>query len=152
MLDQFRLNIQYHNRQRQTWNAILALITALLTLVYPNFLYLIAGGYLLGLGLLFMIFRIPSTLSALPIVAGALILIFPELIPGTFAVFLGLFGLVLLFAFQFSLLGIIALIIAILIITYPGSVAYFIASFMLLYAVSNLIRLYQNRKDATNAE
>lgn len=149
MLETFRVQIQYRNHQRQTWNAILALITALLTLIYPNFLYLIAGGYLLALGLLFMVFRIPSTLSALPIVAGILILIFPELIPGTFAAFLGLFGLVLLFAFQFALLGVIALILAVLILTYPGSVAYFIATFMLLYAVSNLIRLYQNRNDRT---
>lgn len=149
MLETYRIQIQEHSRQRQIWNAALALVTALLTLAYPNFLYLIAGGYLLGLGLLFMIFRIPSTLSALPIVAGILILIFPELIPGTFAAFLGLFGLILLFAFQFALLGIIALIIAALIIAYPGSVAYLIATFMLVYAVSNLIRLYQDGKDAS---
>lgn len=125
-------------------NALLALATGILTLIYPNFLYLIAGGYLVALGVLFILFRIPPTLSAVPIVAGIIIFIFPELIPVTFAAFLGLFGLILLFAFKFTLLGGITLVIAALIIGYPDSVAYLIAAFLLLYAVSNLIRIYQN--------
>lgn len=144
MFEQFRVRSQYKIRQRQIINALLALATGVLTLIYPNFLYLIAGGYLLALGLLFITFRIPSTLSAVPIVAGILIFIFPELIPITFATFLGVFGVILLFAFQFSILGVLTLIIAALIFANPASVAYFIAAFMLVYAVSNLISYYQD--------
>lgn len=144
MLEQYQIRVQYRNRERQVLNALLALVTGILTLIYPNFLYLIAGGYLVALGILFVMFRIPSTLSAVPIVAGIIIFIFPELIPATFAVFLGLFGFILLFGFQLALIGIITLIIAALIITNPDSVAYLIAAFLLLYAISNLIRFYQN--------
>jgi membrane-bound ClpP family serine protease len=110
-------------------------------------LYLIAGGYLLALGLMFLVFKFPGAVAALPIVAGALIFIFPELIPFTFAGFLGLFGLIMLFSFQLSFLGILTLIIAILIIMNPDSVAYFIAFFMLVYSVSNLIQFYKQWKN-----
>lgn len=146
MFTQYRIQLQYKNRQRQILNALLALATGLLTLAYPNFLYLIAASYLVALGLLFIAFRVPSTLSALPIVAGVIIFIFPELIPVTFAVFLGLFGLILLMGFQFALIGVLTLIIAILIFMNPDSVAYLIATFLLLYSISNLIRFYQHRK------
>lgn len=145
MLEEFQIQVDYKLRERQTLNALLALATGILTLIYPNFLYLIAGGYLVALGILFVAFKIPSTYSALPIVAGVLIFIFPELIPVTFAAFLGLFGLVLLFAFQFSIVGVLTLIIALLIVMNPGSIAYLIATFLLIYAVSNLIQLYQQR-------
>lgn len=146
MFTQYRIQLQYKNRQRQILNALLALATGLLTLAYPNFLYLIAAGYLIALGLLFMAFRIPATLSALPIVTGAIIFIFPELIPVTFAAFLALFGFILLLGFQFVLIGVLTLIIAILIFMNPDSVAYLIATFLLLYAISNLIRIYQHSK------
>lgn len=144
MLEQYRIQINYKTRERQILNALLALATGCLTLIYPNFLYLIAGGYLVALGILFIAFRISPTLSAIPIVAGIVIFIFPELIPVTFAAFLGLFGFILLFGFQFAILGVITLIIALLIVMYPGSIAYLIASFLLIYSVSNLIRFYQD--------
>lgn len=147
MLEQYRIQVEYKTRERQILNALLALATGCLTLIYPNFLYLIAGGYLVALGLLFIAFRISPTLSAIPIVTGILIFIFPELIPVMFAGFLGLFGFILLFGFQFSIIGVITLIIALLIIMNPDSVAYLIATFLLIYAVSNLIHFYQGWKD-----
>lgn len=143
MFDQFRIEVSYKGREHQILNALLALVTGGLTLIYPNFLYLIAGGYLVALGLLFMAFRLSSTISAIPIVAGVLIFIFPELIPVTFAIFLGLFGFILLFGFQFSIVGALTLLIALLIILNPDSVAYLIAIFLLIYSVSNLIHFYQ---------
>ena len=146
MLDQYRIQIDYKTRERQILNALLALATGCLTLIYPNFLYLIAGGYLVALGLLFITFRLSPTLSAIPIVTGVLIFIFPELIPVTFAAFLGLFGFILLFGFQFSIVGALTLIIALLIVANPDSVAYLIATFLLIYSVSNLIRFYQDWK------
>lgn len=147
MLEQYRIQINYKTRERQILNALLALTTGCLTLIYPNFLYLIAGGYLVALGLLFIAFRISPTLSAIPIVTGILIFIFPELIPVTFAAFLGLFGFILLFGFQFSIVGVLTLIIALLIVANPDSVAYLIATFLLIYSVSNLIRFYQDWQD-----
>ena len=143
MLEQYRIDISYKKQERQLLNALLALATGVLTLIYPNFLYLIAGGYLVALGLLFIAFRFPAPLSAVPIVTGVLIFIFPELIPVTFAAFLGLFGLLLLVSFGFAVTGIITLIIAALILGNPDSVAYLIAVFLLIYAVSDLIRRYR---------
>jgi len=133
------------SKERQVLTALLALVTGVLVLIYPNFLYLIAGGYLVALGLMFMYARVPSFISGFPIVAGVLIFIFPELIPYTFALFLGFFGLIMLMGFQFAIMGFLTLIIAVLILMNPDSIAYFIAAFMLLYGISNLIRLFQNR-------
>ncbi|MFH5884687.1 hypothetical protein ACG2F4_10275 [Halalkalibaculum sp. DA3122] len=149
MFEQYQISVQYKTRERQILNALLALATGVLTLVYPNFLYLIAGGYLVALGLLFIAFRIPSWLSAVPIVAGVLIFIFPELIPFTFATFLGLFGLLLLFSLGFAATGVITLVIAIMLFANPGSVAYLIAIFLLLYGISNLIRWYREWQSNT---
>lgn len=144
MLEQYRIHIEHKSRQHQIVNALLALATGVLTLSYPNFLYLIAGAYLVGLGLLFVMFKVSPTVAAVPIVSGIVIFLFPELIPATFAIFLGFFGLILLFGFQFALLGILTLIIAALIIANPDSVAYLVAVFLLFYSISNLIRYYQN--------
>lgn len=145
MFEQYSIQVSYKNREREILNALLALATGCLTLIYPNFLFLIAGGYLVALGLLFIAFRISPGLSSIPIVTGVIIFIFPELIPVTFAVFLGLFGFILLFGFQFAVVGVMTLVIALLIIMNPDSVAYLIATFLLIYSVSSLIRFYQNR-------
>lgn len=150
MYQQFNVNIQYKSRERQTLNALLALITGVLTLVYPNFLYLIAGGYLMALGLLLIYYKTPAIIAVFPILTAVLIFIFPELIPITFAVFLGFFGLILLLAFGFVLTGILTLIIAGLIIGNPDSVAILIAAFLLLYAISNLIGLFQEKRNGTD--
>ncbi|MCC5942814.1 MAG: hypothetical protein JJU37_14825 [Balneolaceae bacterium] len=145
MAQYFHINIQYRSKQRQLLNAILALITGVLTLSYPGFLYLIAGGYLMALGLLMIYFRFPPVIAALPIITGIVIFILPNLIPYTFAAFLGFFGLILLMALQFSIMGFLTLIIAVLIVMNPDSVALFIAIFLLLYGVSNLIKIIQGR-------
>lgn len=147
MIFNIQIGKEQKSKERQLINALLTLATGILTLVFPNFLYLIAGGYLLALGLMFLAFKFPGAVAALPIVAGALIFIFPELIPFTFAGFLGLFGLIMLFSFQLSFLGILTLIIAVLIVMNPDSVAYFIAFFMLVYSVSNLIQFYKQWKN-----
>jgi hypothetical protein len=134
-------------KERRVLNALLALVTGLLTLTYPNFLYLIAGGYLVALGLIFIWFRTPAVIAALPMLTGVLIFIFPELIPITFAVFLGFFGLIMLMGFQFAFMGLLTLLIALLIIMNPDSVAYLIAAFLLLYGISNLIRIFQEKRN-----
>ncbi|MCC5913157.1 MAG: hypothetical protein JJU46_02170 [Balneolaceae bacterium] len=144
----FQFNIQQHrSRERRILNSLLAILTGILTLSYPSFLYLIAGGYLIALGLIFIWVRVPAPIAALPILAGGLIFLFPELIPYTFAAFLGFFGLILLLAFQFAFMGFLTLIFAVLIVMNPDSVAYLIAGFLLLYGASNLIRLFQDRRN-----
>ena len=146
MATYFQLSVQQHRpKERAIFNAILAITTGVLTLLYPNFLYLIAGGYLIALGLLFFWFRTPAVIAALPVITGVIIFISPNIIPIAFAAFLGLFGFILLFSFHFSVTGILTLFIALLIIANPESVAYLIAAFLLLYGVSSLIRLIRNR-------
>lgn len=150
MYQQFQVNIQYKSRERKIFNALLALATGVLTLVYPSFLYLIAGGYLIALGLMFLYFKTPPVIAAFPILTGAFIFLFPDIIPVTFAVFLGFFGLILLLSFGFMFMGALTLIIAALIIANPDSVAYLIAAFLLLYGFSNLIKLFQDNADTEN--
>ncbi len=97
----------------------------------------------MALGILFLAFRTPPIIAAFPIITSILIFIFPELIPVTFAAFLGFFGLILLLSFGFMVMGFLTLIIAALIVANPDSVAYLIALFLLLYGTTNLIRLFQ---------
>lgn len=143
----FRISIQQTPKEHRILNALLALGTGILTLSYPSFLYLIAGGYLVALGLLFIWLKTPAPIAALPILTGIIIFLFPELIPITIAVFLGFFGLILLMGFQFSIMGFLTLIIAVLIAMNPDSVAYFVAAFLLLYGLSGLIRIFREKSD-----
>jgi len=143
----FRISIQQTPKERRILNALLALGTGILTLSYPSFLYLIAGGYLVALGLLFIWLKTPAPIAALPILTGIIIFLFPELIPITIAIFLGFFGLILLMGFQFSIMGFLTLIIAVLIAMNPDSVAYFVAAFLLLYGISGLIRIFREKSD-----
>lgn len=147
MYQQFQVNIQYKSRERRIFNALLALATGALTLAYPNFLYLIAGGYLIALGLTFLYFKTPAVIAAFPIVTGVIIFMFPDVIPVTMAVFLGFFGLILLLSLGFGFMGVLTLIIAALIISNPESIAYLIAAFLLLYGVSNLLKLFQQNSN-----
>lgn len=151
MAQYFHINVDYKVRQRSLLNSILAIATGILTVIYPNFLYLIAGGYLLVLGIMMVYYKMPPLIAAFPIVAGILIFLLPELIPYTFAAFLGFFGLIFLFAFQFMIMGFLTLIIAILTILNPEWVAYFIAIFLLIYGVSELIQYIQERNRGTRA-
>lgn len=143
MYQRFQIKVEHESKPRRSLNAVLALATGVLTLIYPTFLYLIVGGYLMALGILFLAFRTPPVIAAFPMVTSILIFIFPDLIPVTFAVFLGFFGLILLLSFSFTVMGILTLIIAALIISNPDSIAYLIAAFLLMYSINNLIRLFQ---------
>jgi len=148
MQNYFEIKTDYKPRTRQTLNTVLTLATAVLTLIYPDFLYLTAGGYLVALGILFFSFKMPTPVSAIPLVTGILIFIFPEVIPITFGVFLVIFGAILFFSFSLSILGVLTFIIGVLIYMNPDSIAYFIAAFMLLYSVNNLLSLFKGRKIA----
>ena len=75
MQQYFQVNIEYKSKERRVLNALLALVTGVLTLTYPAFLYLIAGGYLIALGLVFMYARTPAIIAAIPMITGILIFI-----------------------------------------------------------------------------
>src|SRR5690625_5367693 len=83
-------------------------------------------------------FKMPPLLAGFPVVAGILIFLLPELIPYTFAAFLGFFGFILILGFQFAIAGVLTLIIAILTLMNPDWIAYIISLFLLLYGVSEL--------------
>src|SRR5690625_6570180 len=87
MVQFFRINVGYRARERSLLNTILAIATGILTIIYPNLLYLIVAGYLLLLGIMMVYFKMPPLLAAFPVVAGILIFLLPELIPYTFAAF-----------------------------------------------------------------
>ena|SRR5690554_1042884 len=147
MFEQYQIRFKDRKKEHQILSAILTLVAAILTFIYPNFLYIIAGGYLIALGIFFMISKMPTPIVALPVIAGLIIILFPNLIPFTFAGFLILFGAVF-FPFLRTL-GIVAILIAVIILLNPQTVAIFIALFMLIYAISDLIGFYkswQNRK------
>lgn len=144
MFEHFQIQFKERRKEHQVLSAILTLAAAILTFIYPNFLYIIAGGYLIALGIFFMIFKMPAPIIALPVVAGFVIMLFPNFIPYTFAGFLILFGA---FFFPFiRMLGILAILIAVIILLNPQTVAIFIALFLLIYALSDLIGFYRSRR------
>lgn len=132
--------------KRKLLNAILALITGVLALGWPNLVYYIAGGYLVALSLLLFYFRVSSFLTALAALSGLLIFLFPELIPYTFAFFLTFFGLTFIISLKLVIAGILMLIFALLIISDPGSVAYMIGLFLILYGGIHIINLLQESR------
>jgi len=133
--------------QRKLLNALLALLTGILALLYPNFLYYIFGGYMIALGLLLLYFQISSFLTAIAFLGGILVFLFPESIPLTAGIFLAILGFTLLFSFGFTVLGILTLIISAVIFANPGSIAYMIAVFLLLYSLTYIIKLIQESRD-----
>jgi hypothetical protein len=53
--------------------------------------------------------------------------------------------LIFFFSFSLSILGVLTFVIGLLIYFNPDSIAYLIASFMLLYSTTNLIQLFRSK-------
>lgn len=145
MLSSIQISIDRPVRKKTRWNAVLALIAGVCALIWPNLIYYIVGGYLVALSLLLFAFGISSFLTALTALSALMIFLFPSLIPVTFALFLGLFGVIFLISFQLVPLGVIMIIFALLIGANPDSVAYMIAFFLLLYGSMHLVSAFRNR-------
>lgn len=145
MLSSIQISIDQPVRKKARWNAVLALIAGICALIWPTSIYYIVGGYLVVLSLLLFAFGISSFLTALTALSALMIFLFPSLIPVTFALFLGLFGVIFLISFQLIPLGIIMIVFAMLIGANPDSVAYMIAFFLLLYGSMHLITTFRNR-------
>jgi hypothetical protein len=145
MYQEIQVTVHKKSGQRKLFNALLALATGALALIWPNFLYYIVGGYLVALSLILLYFKVSNFLTALSLLTAVLIFLLPELIPYTFAFFLGVFGLTFLMM-QLTLLGFIILLFALLIVMNPGSVAYLIGLFLLLYGFIHLVNLIQESR------
>jgi len=150
MYQHVRYTIYRPSGQRKILNAVLAIATGTLAFIWPNFLYYIVAGYLVALSLILFSFRVSSFLTALSALTALFIFLLPELIPYTFAFFLGIFGLTLLFSVP--PLGIISLIFAALILANPGSVAYMIGAFLLLYGFIHIVNFIQEALDRRQLE
>ncbi len=143
----YRVVFVRESGRRKILNALLALLTGILALIYPNLLYYIIGGYMFALGLLLLIFNISTFLTAVAFLAGFIVFLFPESIPITVGLFLAVLGFTLLFSFGFTVMGILTLIIAVVIFANPGSIAYMIAIFLLLYSLTYFVKLIQELRD-----
>lgn len=150
MYQHVRYTIYRPSGQRKILNAVLAIATGTLAFIWPNFLYYIVAGYLVALSLILFSFRVSSFLTALSALTALFIFLLPELIPYTFAFFLGIFGLTMLFSVP--PLGIISLIFAALILANPGSVAYMIGAFLLLYGFIHIVNFIQEALDRRQLE
>jgi hypothetical protein len=146
MYQQIQITVHQRSGQRKLFNAILALGTGSLALIWPNFLYYIVGGYLIALSLILLYFKVSSFLTALTALTAILIFLLPELIPYTFAFFLGVFGLTFLIM-QLTLIGLVTLLFSVLILMNPGSVAYMIGAFLLLYGFIHLVNLIRESRE-----
>src|SRR5690625_107965 len=150
MYQHVRYTIYRPSIQRKNLKSVLAIATGTLAYIWPNFLYYIVAGYLVALSLILFSFRVSSFLTALSALTALFIFLLPELIPYTFAFFLGIFGLTLLFSVP--PLGIISLIFAALILANPGSVAYMIGAFLLLYGFIHIVNFIQEALDRRQLE
>ncbi len=147
----FSIVMTTNSGKRKILNALLALFTGILALIYPNFLYYIVGGYMIALGLLLLVFNISSFLTAFSFLSGILVFLFPELIPTIAGIFLAVLGFTLLLSFGFTVMGIITLLIAAVIFANPESIAYMIAIFLLLYSLNYFIKLFQESRTSSSS-
>ena len=95
-------------------------------------------------------FRGNSFLAASSAVAGIFIMIYPELIPVTFAIFMVIFGIISILTAYLTWLGVFALLVAVILFVHPQSIAYMSGIFLIIYGVRHLFELYQEyRSDDT---
>lgn len=141
----FTILLEHKTRGRRILHAIMAIITAILVLLWPASLYYIIGSYLIATGLLFLFFHAPTFMTALSMVTGFFIFIFPSFIPYLFAFFLLAIGLGTLLSVGFSGFAVIPLLAAFLLLAFPDIIAIIVALFLLLYGVATLTDLLRSR-------
>ena len=133
------VEIKEENPNRRALNALLALITGILTLSMPDVLFVIIAAYLIANGLIYVFGKSALFIGSGSIVIGIFIFAFPDLIPYAFAAFLLILSLGTILSVGLSLLGIVAFICALIIISNPSIVSYVVAAFLLFYGVLGLI-------------
>ena len=143
MATSIRIYLSQKKTPRSIINGILAVVTGLCALIWPNFLYYFVGIYLIVLGIVFFLFRFNSFLTVATLLAGIFIWIYPESIPITFALFMIILGLVTLLSGGLITIGVISLTMATLLFVFPGLISYLIGIFLLLYGLTHLVYLIQ---------
>ncbi|HKJ47131.1 MAG TPA: hypothetical protein VJ991_14960 [Balneolales bacterium] len=143
----FFILIQEKQGQKPFIHGIFAVIAGIFTLIWPNWLYMLVGGFFLLWALLTIYFKGNSFLAASSAVAGIFILIYPELIPVTFALFMIIFGIISILTASLTWLGVFALLIALILFMHPGSIAYLAGLFLLIYGLRQLFELFQQYRN-----
>lgn len=131
--------------KRRTFHSLLAILTGLFILLWPDALYYFLGGYLIATGILSLIFRAPSFLVAAAIVTGIFIFVFPSFIPFFFGFFLLVIGIGSLLSGGFGL-AVLPLLAAVLLLTFPDIISLIVAAFLLLYGFTSIVALIRSRK------
>ncbi len=131
--------------KRRVFHSILAILTGILILLWPDALYYILGSYLIATGIMSLVFRAPSFLVAAAIVTGVFIFIYPSFIPYFFAFFLLVIGLGSLLSGGFGL-ALIPLLAAGMLLAFPDIISFIVAAFLLLYGITSIVALFQSRK------
>lgn len=148
-MSSFYILIQDKNGQRPLIHGILSVMVGIFTLIWPNWLYILVGGFFLLWAMMTIYFHGNSFLAATSAVAGIFIIIFPELIPVTFAIFMIFFAVIAILTATFTWLGIISLLIAIILFVNPQSIAYMAGIFLIIYGVRHLVDLFQQYRTDT---
>lgn len=139
--------ITYNNTgKRRFFHAVLAILTGVLVLLWPDSLYYIVGSYLIATGLLFLIFKAPSLLVAASIVMGVFIFAFPAFIPYFFAFFLLVIGIGTMLSAGLTGFAIFPLLAAALLMLFPDIISIIVAVFLLLYGMTSIIAMIRSRK------
>lgn len=131
--------------KRRVLHSVLAILTGILILLWPDALYYILGSYLIATGVLSLFFRAPSFLVAVSIITGIFIFIFPSFIPYLFAFFLLVIGLGSLLSGGIGL-ALLPLLAAALLLAFPDIISIIVAAFLMLYGFTSIIALIQSRK------
>ena len=132
--------------KRRVFHALLAIITGVLVLLWPDALYYILGSYLIAAGLIFLVFRAPSLMVALSVVTGVFIFVFPAFIPYFFAFFLLVIGIGTLFSGGLTAIAFFPLLAAVLLIMFPDIISIIVAAFLLIYGITSIVAMIQSRK------
>ncbi len=130
--------------KRRLFHAILALLTGVLVLLWPDSLYYIVGSYLIATGLLFLIFRAPSLMVAASVVAGMFIFAFPAFIPYFFAFFLLVIGIATLLGAGLTAFAVFPVLAAVLLILFPDIISIIVAVFLLLYGLTSIAAMIRS--------
>ena len=146
MAAQIHFIMHSNTGKRRVLHAILAIVTGVLVLLWPDALYYIIGSYLIATGLVFLVFRAPSVIVAASVVTGIFIFVFPSFIPYFFAFFLLVIGFGSLFSGGFTPFAVIPLLAAVLLIAFPDIISIIVAAFLLLYGFTSIFTMIQSRR------
>lgn len=147
MAVQIHFMMNSNTGKRRVFHALLAVVTGVLVMLWPDALYYIIGSYLIATGLVFLVFKAPAVIVAASVVTGIFIFVFPSFIPYFFAFFLLVIGIGSLLSGGFTLFAVIPLLAAVLLIAFPDIISIIVAAFLLLYGITTIIAMIRSRRN-----